>query len=416
MTNVPLSAQQEAFLAWMRVDGKLRHPVPVNATIQLVDRLDPDVFAGSLAKAVARHEALRTVFRFDPDVCAVVMDNCQPDVRMLDASHSATGRAIASQLRDEPFDLDHGPLVRAALIDVGPDGQILFLAVHHLVFDAWSMGVLLWELGVFASAAATGRPAKLADRSPLTATEVIRRSRDQWPDTRDHWAKLLERAPDGIGRFPGRRPTDRLSPRSYRFQLHDELVTAVRAMARRHRASNFMVLLACWAAVLSSWSGETDLLLMSPVAGRGLPGSEAALGCLFSSLFLRIDLRGQPDFPELLSRVRDMANRCNGLADYPYAEFAMDVPNTPCFAYYDIDVPAHFPGLESRAVDLPDRMVDDLEVPGANRGVPHLAVYDHHDAGWSARLAYNASAFDESTVRDLADEFVFYAENVCEVR
>ena len=411
--EVPLGAQQEAFLSWMEGTPVVRHPAPVHVAIRVSDELDAGLVRRGLTEVVGRHEALRLVFpRRDGRRRAAVLDGCPPEVCCAVARGSspeerlADARQTACRERERPFDLERGPLHRAVLIDLGERERILLLAVHHLVFDAWSMGVLLRELGIAWSALRAGREARRPKTPPMQCSEVVRWSRSRWPANRGPWRELLGGAPDGLSSFAGRRPTERLRPRSLDLPIDDALAGGLRATARRHRATPFMVVLAAWSDVLSSWSGATDLVLMSPVAGRTLPGSESAMGCLFSSLLIRVDLSGRPAFRELLARVRSATLRSFQLQDYPYHELRPRFANAPCVGFSAWRGHLHVPGLESAELELPPLLVDDLEVPGSNAGVPQLSLLDRQEGAMPARLFFNEAAFDRATVQHLANDLV----------
>lgn len=415
--EVPLGAQQEVFLAWMSATLEMRHPVPVNVAIRITDELDVDLLRRALLDVTRRHEALRTVFpRRDGRHRATVLDACAPDVRQV-AAHGADAaerladaRDLACRERDRPFDLEHGPLVRAVVIGLGPGDQVLLLAVHHLVFDAWSMGVLLKELGIGYSALRTGRTRP----APASAqcSDLVRRSRLRWPENRERWQEILAGAPPGLADFPGREPTDRFTPRSFAFHVEGELAAGLRATAARNAATPFMVALSVWCGVLSSWTGATDIVAMSPASGRARPGSENAMGCLFSSLLIRLDLSGFPAFPDLLRRTRSAVLQANALQDYPYAEFVDRFAHAPRVGYYGWSVPLHFPGLRSEAVELPTRLVADFEIPGRNLGVPQLALFDQEEGAMPGRLDFNEDAFEHQTIEQLSEEFIDYLRHV----
>lgn len=415
--EVPLGAQQEVFLAWMSETPEMRHPVPVNVAIRITDQLDVDLLRRALLDVSRRHEALRTVFpRRDGRHRATVLDACAPDVRQVSARGAdaaerlADARDLACLERDRPFDLEHGPLVRAVVIGLGRGDQVLLLAVHHLVFDAWSMSVLLKELGIGYSALRTGRTRPAP--APVQGSELVRRSRLRWPENRERWREILDGAPVGLADFPGREPTELLTPRSFDFRVEGDLAAKLRATAARNGATPFMVALSVWCGVLSSWTGATDIVAMSPTSGRTLPGSEAAMGCLFSSLLIRLDLSGFPAFPDLLRRTRAAVLRANALQDYPYAEFSDCFAHAPRVGYYGWSVPLHFPGLRSGTVELPTRLVADFEIPGRDLGVPQLALFDQEEGAIPGRLDFNESAFEHQTIEQLSEEFTDYLQHV----
>jgi hypothetical protein len=414
--EIPLSAQQEAFLAWMDGPDGLRHPAPVTVALRITDELDPDLLGGTLAHVVARHEALRTVFRGAGHRRPVVLDARPPEIRRVAAAGEdseerlAHARALALAERDRPFDLAEGPLLRATVIRLADRDQVLLLAVHHLVFDAWSTGPLLRDLGFAYSSLRAGRPVR--SDTVLPASEVVRRSRERWPGNRAAWDEALAGAPAALEIFPGREPADEVRPHSHDFTIGREAAAGIARVARAASATPFAVLLAAWSAVLSSWSGATDIVLLSPVAARTLPGSETAIGCLFSSLLIRVDLAGQPEFGELLRRTRTAILDAHARQDYPYAEYAARFPCAPCLGYYSWHVPPHFPGLDSTAFDLPPRLVEDLDTPGSGLSTPQLCVFEQQGEPMSARLDFNVAAFDEATIEDLAEDLTAFVSDL----
>jgi hypothetical protein len=352
--DFPLTTQQEVFLSWMYAGPRARHPAPMTVALRVDEDLDTTAFEGALGDVAARHEALRTVFH---------------------------GREATVQ--------------EESVLDATFTGGILTLSVHHLVSDAWSMGVLLRDLGIAYSARLTGRPSRYLARPVTQASDAARRSRERWTVNRKWWEDELDGAPAALTHFPGRRPSTVLEPRAYVFTLDSDTGAAP--------ATPYLLTLAAWVSVLSSRSGATEIVLMSPSNGRNDPSTQDTIGCLFVPLLLRVDLSGTPDLRDLLRRVRVTANRATEAEDYPYHEFQTRFPHAPVVAYHR-EAPASLPGVASTPVELESPLVDDLEIPGLDQGVPQLTVYDDGSGPSTARLAYNAAAFDDATVQELAEE------------
>lgn len=410
--EVPLSTQQEVFLAWMHESTPVQHPAPCCAAIRITDEFDVDLLRRGLRTLAGRHETLRTVFRREgPDGTyrAFVLDATEPAVEHVvapgagPAERLAAAREMACRERERPFDVAAGPMVRALVIALGEHDHLLVLCVHHLVFDDMSMGVLLRELGIEYSGLRTGRPRRRRV-APTQSSDVVGWSRASWPAHRTSWQRMLTDAPPALVSFPGREPTDRIVPAFVPFTIDESAASGVRATARSCHATPFMVLLAAWSTVLAARSGATDLVVMSPVSGRALPGSETAMGCLFVPLLIRVDLSGEPEFPELVRRVRGAVLRASTLAAYPYDEFRQRFAHAPCVGYYSGAVPLHLPGLSSAEFTLPPQLVADTEIPGSNLGVPQLSIVDRQAGAMPARLIFNAAAFAPAVVEELAQE------------
>lgn len=407
--TVPLSAQQEAFLQWMQPHAELRHPAPVCVALRITDAFDVGLFEHAMHLLILRHEALRTVFPVrDGRRRGLILVVSQPEVERLNAEGTnltqklACARDLACRERERQFDLEHGPLVRAAVIELAPHDQVLLLAVHHLVFDGWSMEVMVRELATIYSLLAAGDTSGRSLPEPMQCSEVVHLSRRFWPGNRSAWSRALAGAPASLRDFRGRKPTDQFSPRLLPFNIPMEQASHMRSVARANRATTFMVALTAWSAALSNWSGVSDIVIMSPVAGRAFPGSETAIGCLFVNVLIRIDVSGNPTFDELLPRVRSSAVAAWSRQDYPYAEFRDHFARAPAISYYSSRVPMHFPGLESEPFALPPQLAQRAE----DFDVPLLSLGDDQVHAISAELAFNQEAFDETTMSELASEFI----------
>lgn len=407
--TIPLSSQQEAFLQWMQARSQLRHPVPVWVALRIRDHFNENLLERALRQLSLRHEALRMVFPVrNGRLQAMVLDASHPEVRHHVAEGNdlteklASARDLAISERDRQFDLEDGPLVRAAVIKMASRDQVLLLAVHHLVFDGWSMEVLVRELATIYSLLAAGDTHGRSLPEPMQCSEVVERSRHLRPRDRGWRSRALAGAPERLHDFRGRRPTSKFTPRVFPFRIQAELASAMRHAARTSRATTFMTALTAWSAVLSDWSGIDDIVVISPVAGRVVPGSETALGCLFFNALIRVDTSGSPAFDELLLRVRSSTIAATSRPDGPHEDFRDECAHPPYLGYYGSRVPPHFPGLESEAFTLAPLLaplVDDLDVP-----LLRLTDDQVHDI--SAELVFNQEAIDETTIAELADNFI----------
>ncbi|HLL47574.1 MAG TPA: condensation domain-containing protein, partial [Longimicrobiaceae bacterium] len=310
---LPLSfAQQRLWLVDRMEGGGAAYHVP--AAFRLRGPLDVDALGRALTEVVRRHEALRTSF---PEVDgapvqAVAAAAAVPlPVEALDgAGEAALARRLA-KAAGLPFDLAAGPLFRALLLRTGAGEHVLFLDVHHVVSDGWSMEILLRELSALYGAFTRGEP------SPLPELEVQYADYAVWQrgwlvgevleEQLAFWRRRMEGAP-AVLELPADRP--RPAARSYRGAVHPfclaaPLATELKALAGREGATLHMVLLAAFQLLHSRLSGEDDVVVGTPVAGRTRAEVEPLVGFFVNTLPLRADLSGDPAFRELLRRVRE---------------------------------------------------------------------------------------------------------------
>ncbi|HEU0298032.1 MAG TPA: amino acid adenylation domain-containing protein, partial [Longimicrobium sp.] len=294
--------------------------------------LDAAALERALAEVVRRHESLRTVIRADEgaeaeqvilpagafhlpadDLSALPADRREEEER----------RIVQEEIR-RPFDLAEGPVFRARLLRLAEDEHVLVLAMHHVVSDGWSLGVLFRELGALYEAFSRGAPAPL-EPLPLQYADYAAWQREHWTEERlaaqlAWWKKTLDGAP-AVLELPADRPRPAVQShrgRRLRVVLPHALAEGVRELARRQGATPFMVMLAAFHVLLWRWSGEEDVVVGSPVAGRTQAKTEGLIGFFVNTLPLRADLSGDPSFAALLQRVREATLGAYQHQDLPF--------------------------------------------------------------------------------------------------
>ena len=315
--RAPLSFAQRRLWFLDRLQPGALYNSPL--TLRVHGALNAAALERALEEVVRRHEALRSVIRTDgtgePE--QVVLPH-EPFVLAADDLSAVPSAAREEEVRrrvhDEirrPFDLARGPLFRARLLRLGADDHVLVLAMHHVVSDGWSLGVLFRELGALYEAFSRGAPSPLGEL-PLQYADYAAWQREHLDEARlaaeeAWWRRALEGAPAVLELPPDRPRPPVQSHRGARLRvaLPHALAEDVRALARREGATSFMVMLAAFHVLLWRWSGQTDVVVGSPVAGRTRAETEGLIGFFVNTLALRADLSGDPPFRALLHRVRD---------------------------------------------------------------------------------------------------------------
>ena len=289
----PLSSLQEYFLRWIHQTPEPRAVSAVHAAVRISGSLDHAALRESVHELARRHPSLRTVFTVDGDEYgARVLPDGRPEIvtvaatGVTDAEREEDARQLADEELGRPFTITTGPLARVIAIELAPDDHVVVVGVHHLVFDGWSMGVVLRDLGLLYSAFSVGQ-APESDARPVGVADVLAWARHQWPDTRTYWQKHLDGAPDSLTPVGGRRLTHRYTARSLSLDIPAGPAHALRAAAVDQGATTFMALATCWTAVMSRWTDSHDIVLMSPVPGRTRPEHASVVGCLVQSLLIR---------------------------------------------------------------------------------------------------------------------------------
>ncbi|MFE9427310.1 condensation domain-containing protein [Kitasatospora sp. NPDC006697] len=407
--ELALTTQQLEFLDWMAATEPPRDPGAISTAIRLREPLDPELLRRALDALTRRHEPLRLLRERTPDgrLQLSVAAELPAELELVTARDEAHAAELARDERERVGDLVADPLVRALLIRLAPNDAVLVLSVHHFVFDGWSLGVLLRELGRLVSAFAAGRPDPLAPPA-LHHAGYCAWTAQQWDRNREFWQQRLAGAPRALEPFPGRLRTDRFSRRRHGFELSAAELGALRLRARALGATPFMAVAACWTRVLADWTGLTDLVLMSPVPGRTAAEHDALIGCLVQSLLLRVDTAAAPDFPTLLGRVRTTALEAATHQFHAYHETAPLVPFPARIHYENWGSGPFLPGVRSEPFPLPREQEGlDWPTPGGelDLSTPELICEERPDGSLSAAVVYNHHAFAPDTAARLAAAF-----------
>ncbi|WP_093497392.1 non-ribosomal peptide synthetase [Streptomyces sp. Ag109_O5-10] len=333
----------------------------------LTGPLDRVVLAAAFDALTDRHETLRT--RLVAEAGGVCQHIDPPGagaplfVEDLSAAADAEGRLAECQQEEaeREFDLAAGPLWRGRLLALGDARHALLLTFHHSVYDGASMNVMMREVGLLYTALAAGAPDGLpelrlqyADYADAQRESVLGGA---LAAQEAYWKDVLAGAPPVLELpLPGPRPAEQgYAGGRVGFELDAEVTAALRRLARDHGATLFVAVLTGWAVLLSRLSGQQDIVVGSPIAGRRGPGTAGLIGFLVNSLPLRVDLSGAPTAAEALARTRAVVRAALAHQDLPF-ERIVEVVNPPRSA-------AHTPLFQTMLAWVPDRH-DLLELPG----------------------------------------------------
>ncbi len=288
--------------------------------MRLTGRLNVEALRQALNAIVARHESLRTTF---PSVKGRPVQVIAPSLivvlPIIDLSGFPEIKREAEALRlvaheaQRTFDLSRGPLMRARLLRLSEEEHIVLLTMHHIVSDAWSMGVLFRELGELYGAFSAERESPLAELPIQYADYAVWQRAwlqgERLEEQLSYWKEQLAGAPAVL-----ELPTDKPRPAVQSFRgarqfsaLSKNLSQALNELSRRDGATLFMMLLAAFQALLMRYSGQEDISVGTDVANRNRAETEGLIGFFLNHLVLRTDLSGNPTFRELLGRVREVA-------------------------------------------------------------------------------------------------------------
>ncbi|MDT0482734.1 condensation domain-containing protein [Streptomyces doebereineriae] len=392
----------------------------VTAAVRLRGSLDVRVLERALNTVVERHEALRTVFDLDEgEPVQVIGPMPALTVPVVDTTPGEFEEVARAELA-APFDLREGPLVRLRLLRLGEQDHVAVLVMHHIVTDGASSAILFQELTAAYQAHLAGQWPMLPEL-PIQYADFSVWQRDHLAGERlqsltEHWSEAL------AGALPPELPTDRPRPAgpsgrggAHHFTLPAPLVTRIEALARRRNATPFMVLLAAFNVLLARYSGQDDITVTAPMSGRTRPELEGLIGYFVNPLLLRTDLTGDPDFLELLDRVRTACLSAFRNQELPF-EQAVDLvrrqspsgrqPRAQVMMVLQAKAPVRW---EAAGLDFEMVHID----TGTTKADLILDIRPG-DSGHHVVLQYSTDLFETGTAERIGAHFVSVLEGIAE--
>jgi amino acid adenylation domain-containing protein len=425
--RTPLSfAQQRLWVLHQLEPESPAYNVP--RAVRLSGQLDTDVLRQSLNAVIGRHEVLRTRFECeegDGQATQVITAEVTLDLPVLDLSHlegidreNEILRLAHKQLW-QPFDLAQPPLMRAALLRFADEDHILLLTIHHIVFDGWSIHVFLRELGTLYASFALKRVAKLEPLAIQYADfacwqrqwlqgNVLEDQVSYWKEKLGGPLPMLELPTDhprtAVQTFNGARQT-KLMPQA--------LLATLKSLSNKHGVTLFMTLLAAFKVLLYRYTGQEDVIVGTPIAGRNLLEIENLIGFFVNTLVMRTDLRGDPRFTELLRRVRRSALEAYDHQDLPFEKVVEEIQPERSLSHSPFfQVMFQLRNLPNQHVRLPGLAIEEFDLDSgiANFDIS-LSIIEVAE-GLKAQLVFKADLFDPDTIVRMLEHYQNLLEGI----
>jgi amino acid adenylation domain-containing protein len=413
----PSFAQQRLwFLNQLQPDSPFYN---VPDTYQLTGRLDVRALERSFDALIRRHEVLRTTFDLVGGEPRQFINDPAPfrlpvtDLSGLAAhEREAETARLAGEEARRLFDLRRDPMLRASLLRLGDEDHVLLMSTHHIASDGWSRGVLMSELTTLYAAYSERRTPTLAEL-PVQYADFAVWQRDYLTgavldEQITYWRERLG------GELPVLElPTDRPRPpiptyrgAYYNLAFPKRVSAGLHALSREHGTTLFMTLLAVFQTLLHRYTGQTDIAVGTPVAGRSRAELEHLIGFFVNMLVLRIDLAGDPTFRELLGRVRQVALGAYAHQDVPFEKLVeelhprRDMSRNPLFqvAFALQNAPGEdfaLSGLAMTPLDVGS---------GSSRFDIECHLWETPE-GVAGGLIYSTDLFDETTIARMVSHF-----------
>jgi amino acid adenylation domain-containing protein len=425
--SLPLSfAQSRLWFLEQLMPGSTAYTLPMYSRLR--GPLDIDALKKSFFEVTRRHEILRTIFPVvDGSPNQVILPPSLNVMPVVDLSGmppeerevKALGIAVAEA--KQPFDLTKGPLIRAKLLRLAPEDHVLLFAVHHIVFDGWSIDVFWQDLSTLYCALRSGKPSPLPDLPFQYVDFASWQKRSLEGPVREvhlaYWKQQLGEHPPTLDL-----PTDR--PREYSphspgakktLQLGSALCASLKSLSQREGASLSMTLLAAFNVLLHRLAGQDDILVGMPVACRNRAEFERMVGIFVNTMVVRTRFSELLTFRDVLHQVRDTMLDAHEHQDMPFEELVgaldpqRDLHRTPLFQVFFNHLnmqltPSQIPGLQVEPFG-------EFEVESKFDFT--LYLHERNDS-ISLLLVYNTRLFDDGRMTALLEQYARLLEQVCD--
>lgn len=416
----PLSFAQETMLFWSKLTpGSAVYNVPIAFRVR--GNLNRQALLDSIGMILSRHEVLRSSFFFRRgEPCVSVRAAAELSLELVDLSavsaenkESAVQAAANAQCR-RPFDLEHQPLLRVALLRISDEEQILILTMHHIAADGWSVGVLLNELKeCYRAISQRTTPSLPSLRAQYADFARLQLELVQRPDSQRSilfWKDQLAAIPldhDPVPLDHPRGSHQTFEGATLRSLLPATTLGELTQVGQLKRATAFMVMLAALDLLLFSRSGETDTVIGVPTANRNRAEFEHLIGCFINMVAVRTRLSENMTFLELLSKVRESSLAAFLHSEVPFSEVIRHLHprrtsnRTPIF-----QVQLVFQSYPMPEMDWPGLNVRRFEVDTGTSKFDLSVLVEMKETGLEIGFEYNSGLFEQAAMQRLLDDYV----------
>ena len=420
--QLPLSYAQAGFwfLEQIELAGSA-YNVPL--AMRLGGELDIDALHSAFDTLVRRHEILRTSFiSVDGQPTQHISNEIGAILTVRDLLAEADPESAADQIVQEEarriFNLTKAPLLRAVLVKISAQVHVLSVTMHHIVSDAWSIGIFAREIGELYNAAVNKRTPSLADLKLQYADFSLWQRGQAQDKTLDYqlayWKQTLSDAPTFLDL-----PTDHPRPATARFLgaavpivFSKDLTEALSTLARKEGVTLYMVLLAGFKVLLSRWSGQHDLVVGSSIAGRTHRDLEDLIGCFVNTIAVRTSLEDDPTFTELVHQTKGKLVDAYAHQDVPFERVVAELlPERRFDRQPIVQVNFAFENTEHPSLSLTNLKITPLETKTTTARFDLTLHLVETSDGVSGIFEYATDLFERETIsRLLAQLTRIYAQ------
>ncbi|MDF5731550.1 MAG: condensation domain-containing protein, partial [Rhizonema sp. PD38] len=418
LTSVPLSFAQERLWFLNQLSGaSATYNMP--AALRLSGELNLDALHQALTEIVRRHEILRTSFaNINGMPMQVINPEASMDMEIVDLQHSEESErklVVEQQIQQSaltPFDLEISPLIRCNLWQLSATDYVFSINMHHIVSDGWSIGVLVRELSALYKAFC------VKESSPLPELEIQYADFAIWQRQRlsgavlekqlQYWVSQLQGAPELL-QIPTDRPrfgiqSDQGATQS--FILSKELTQKLEILSQQTGSTLFMTLLAAFATLLYRYSGQSDVVIGSPIANRNRSEIQSLIGFFVNTLALRTRLENNPSFEQLLAQVQETTLKAYEHQDVPFEQVVEALRPQRSMSYTPLfQVMFVLQNAPMGDIELPGVKLSELNTENTTAKFDLTLSISESPLGMDCTWEYKTDLFDGSTIERMAAHY-----------
>ncbi len=398
----------------------------VHTSLRMEGELDVAAMERVYNEVVRRHEVLRSVYEVRGGRCVQVVKEWKREVLAeIDVSEMEgevrqreVRRVIECEAR-RGFELEKGPMIRVGMIKEREGERVMMVTMHHIASDGWSMGVMVREVVEMYEAYREGRESELGEleiqygdyaewqRERLRGEEMERQKR-YWVERLGGKLPVLEMPTDGerpvIQSFRGG---------NEKLLMGEVLTERVKELSRREGVTLFMTLLAAFKTLVYRYTGQTDIIVGTPIANRNRVEIEGLIGYFANTLALRTQVNGDMSFRELLVRVREVALGAYDHQDLPFEKLVeelqpeRDLSRSPIFQVVFV-----LQNAAEKSIELPGLTLKNIEISGTTSKFDLVINVTDTNRGLSVSLEYDTDLFQAATIIQLLDRYVRLLESI----
>ncbi len=410
--SVPLSFAQQRVWFLQQLQPDSRAYILSNAQ-RITGKLNTGVLQQSLDAIAVHHEALRTNFitSLDGSPIQVIGTPRSVELKIIKVTQEQV-ESLLSEEAQRPFNLESDLMLRATLLQIDEQEHILLLVMHHIASDGWSLGIFWQQLAAVYEAFLSGKPSPLPKLPIQYADFAV--WQHQWLSGEilssqiNYWKTQLAAANTVL-----ELPTDRPRPpvQTYRgavqsLMLPQTLSASLKELSRQQGVTLFMTLLAAFGTILHRYTGQEDILIGSPIAGRNQIETEGLIGFFVNTLAIRTNLSGNPSFRQLLTQVREVTLEAYFHQDLPFEKLVeelqpeRDLSHSPLF-----QVMFAFHNTPRELWELPGLTITPLEIHSGAAKFELTLDLEETSEGIKGGIEYNTDLFDATTIARMLGHF-----------